>query len=320
MGVVGNSGQTLQFVGAVHAASVSTPRSNPPPSSDSPLFSSTCSSLPPVVGRSNPGVTLPARVKRIPNSRLTPRILRPPCRSAVADRPRAIAGTTRLLTLRGNGLTRWDSSLRVSLGGRVCQVEENPATSPWVLVLQQRAGAGALTSLGKQGVAAFNASALQAYADALEAHRDPAQGGFTFRLSWPTMRRPAPYGAAARIAVDGVEEQGFSNVWRQRSNPVNSTAVRGYSEIDVAFRSGGWRGACSPFRVSVCAARTLNATGQCRVDLSPRSQRLRAACWPRQRGLKSAKRNQIKSDPEKSNQIPKRCRSQACAGPPRRAT
>ena len=36
-----------------------------------------------------------------------------------------------------------------------------------------------------------------------------------------------------------------------------------------------------PFRVLACAACSLNATGQSRVTLSPRSERLRAACGPR---------------------------------------
>ena len=49
-------------------------------------------------------------------------------------------------------------------------------------------------------------------------------------------------------------------------------------------------GLSSPFRVSVCAARTLNVTGQSRVTLSPRQEHLRAACEQRQedRELKSA--------------------------------
>ena len=38
----------------------------------------------------------------------------------------------------------------------------------------------------------------------------------------------------------------------------------------------------SSFRVSLCAARTLNATGQCRVTLSLRQEHLRAGCGPRQ--------------------------------------
>ena len=37
-----------------------------------------------------------------------------------------------------------------------------------------------------------------------------------------------------------------------------------------------------PFRVSVCAACSLNATNQSGVTLSPRYENLRAACGPRQ--------------------------------------
>ena len=39
-----------------------------------------------------------------------------------------------------------------------------------------------------------------------------------------------------------------------------------------------------PFRVSVCAACTLNATGQSRVTLSLRQEQLRASCGSRQEG------------------------------------
>ena len=51
--------------------------------------------------------------------------------------------------------------------------------------------------------------------------------------------------------------------------------------------------AAQPFRVSVCAAHTLNAIGQSRVTLSLWHERLRAACESRQeeRGLKSAQQN-----------------------------
>ena len=41
-------------------------------------------------------------------------------------------------------------------------------------------------------------------------------------------------------------------------------------------------GPSRPFRVSVCAERTLNATGQSRVTLSLRQDQLRAGCGPRQ--------------------------------------
>ena len=75
--------------------------SNPPPSSDSPLFASTCSSLPLVFGRSNLGVNLPACVKRIPNPCLTPRILRPPC-----CRPRSRRRRTRAQPRRPSPLRR----------------------------------------------------------------------------------------------------------------------------------------------------------------------------------------------------------------------
>ena len=39
-------------------------------------------------------------------------------------------------------------------------------------------------------------------------------------------------------------------------------------------------GSSSPFRVSACAARTLNATGQSRVTLSLQQEHLRAVCGP----------------------------------------
>ena len=42
-------------------------------------------------------------------------------------------------------------------------------------------------------------------------------------------------------------------------------------------------GPSSPFRASVCAAHTLNATGQSRITLSPRYANLRADCEPRQK-------------------------------------
>ena len=47
-------------------------------------------------------------------------------------------------------------------------------------------------------------------------------------------------------------------------------------------RRSAWRRWVHPqFRASLCAARTLNATGQPRVTLSPRRGHLRAACQPR---------------------------------------
>ena len=53
------------------------------PPSDSAQTVSTYSSLLLVFGRSNSGVDLPSRVKSVPNPCLTPRVLRPPCRTSL---------------------------------------------------------------------------------------------------------------------------------------------------------------------------------------------------------------------------------------------
>ena len=46
----------------------------------------------------------------------------------------------------------------------------------------------------------------------------------------------------------------------------------------LRLKSVGRAGVSSPFRVSVCAARTLNATGQPRVTLSLQKEHLRVVC------------------------------------------
>ena len=62
----------------------------------SPLFPSTCSSLPLLFGRSNLGVNLPSCVKSIPSSCLTPRIVPPLCRRPHGQGRHGLPGRERL--------------------------------------------------------------------------------------------------------------------------------------------------------------------------------------------------------------------------------
>ena len=64
------------------------------------------------------------------------------------DRARAATGARRTVTLRGRGLAAWDRTTRVVVGGGTCEVQEelSDGTSPWVTLLEQRAGTGLLSS------------------------------------------------------------------------------------------------------------------------------------------------------------------------------
>ena len=93
-------------------------------------------------------------------------------------------------------------------------------------------------------------------------------------------------------------------VHRVREHRANMQARRKLGLKEARIRPGPSR----PFRVSVCAARALNVTGQCRVTLSLQWEHLRAVCGPGQeeRGLIFA-RNYALSQTPRPRRAGRRC-------------